>query len=300
MGISVTFGEFLALGGALISACSSLILRTQSFKVPPVVMNAVRCGTATVFFWILLLVWGPPLRSYLEVPFHAWAFLLGGVMIGPVVGETAYLRAIREIGVSRSLALAGTYPLSTLFFQHLILQYPVPKSLVLGCVLVVLGVVSLSGRPEQVSVGGIAGPPVRMRLGVLLVLLAVTLWGLSTILLKLAIEDLTVLQANSIRMPQVATVLFLTHFWAGGKVRLKDIERRAIWIVAGTGVLSMGLGSLMFLKALELIGPAKCATLSSVAPVFGLILAVIFLKEKATVRLVVGVALCVTGVWVVL
>ena len=75
---------------------------------------------------------------------------------------------------------------------------------------------------------------------------------------------------------------------------------RSLLIVATTGVLSMGLGSFMFLSALEEIGPAKTATLTSISPVFGLILAVFLLKEQVTAQVVLGVVLCVTGVWFVL
>ena len=47
-------------------------------------------------------------------------------------------------------------------------------------------------------------------------------------------------------------------------------------------------------------GPAKTATLTSATPVLSLILAVIFLKEQITLRLVTGIALCVAGVLLVL
>ena len=46
--------------------------------------------------------------------------------------------------------------------------------------------------------------------------------------------------------------------------------------------------------------PAKTATLSSVSPVFSLVLEILFLKEKVTTRLVLGVGLCLVGVWIVL
>ncbi len=56
----------------------------------------------------------------------------------------------------------------------------------------------------------------------------------------------------------------------------------------------------LYVMAIARIGPAKMATLGSVSPVFGLVMAVIFLKEKVTLRLVTGVGLCVVGVWLVL
>ena len=71
-------------------------------------------------------------------------------------------------------------------------------------------------------------------------------------------------------------------------------------ILVCTGLLGMGVGSLLFLTSLEMIGPAKTATLSSTSPVLGMLMAVAFLKEHVTFRVVAGVVLCVAGVWLVL
>ena len=71
-------------------------------------------------------------------------------------------------------------------------------------------------------------------------------------------------------------------------------------ILGFSGILGMGIGALAFLTAINLIGPAKTATLTAATPVFGLVMAVLFLKEKPTPPLLAGVALCVTGVWLVL
>ena len=290
-----SYGEILGLSSALIVAISGLIIRTQSYKVPPVVMNTVRCIAATVFFWILL-PFDRPLSDFLLVPGEEWALLLGAVMIGPVTGETSYLRAIREIGLSRTMALVGTYPLATLLFDHFLLGTPFQPSFLFGSILVVMGVVALATRSSRPQ----ADPEGRLFLGVGLSLLAATLWGLSTVLLKQSLAHLTVIQANSVRMPQVAIILFLVYKGTGHRMDIPRLETRSLLIVAATGVLSMGLGSFMFLSALEEIGPAKTATLTSVSPVFGLILAVLLLKEHVTIRVGLGVILCVAGVWFVL
>ena len=62
----------------------------------------------------------------------------------------------------------------------------------------------------------------------------------------------------------------------------------------------MGLGSLLFVTALDMIGPTKATTLSACAPVFGLVLAAVFLRERVTALVGAGVGLCVGGVWLVL
>ncbi len=118
--------------------------------------------------------------------------------------------------------------------------------------------------------------------------------------LEPALAHMTPAQANSICMPLVAVVLYVTRCRGRGKVGLRDIDRRTGTILVGTGLLGMGVGTLIFLTSLEMIGPAKIATLSSASPVFGMLMAVVFLKEYVTFRTVAGVVLCVAGVWLVL
>ncbi len=295
MGFSISPGEVFGLLCSLVWALNSLMVRTQSQVIPPAMMNGIRCAVATVIFWALL-PFGPPLSSYAYVTGTEWALLVGGLVIGMAIGETMYLAAIKEIGVSRAMALSGTFPLATFFFEWALLQNPFSRRFFLGICLVAVGVIFLSSRSRQPS----GERPVRLALGTSLALFACLLWGLSTVMLKPAITHLTSVQANSVRVPITAALLFLARAWTGPVMRIRDIERRALSIVAASGIVGVGAGSMLYLMAISRIGPAKMATLASVSPVLGLVMAVIFLKEKLTLRLVTGVVFCVTGVWMVL
>ena len=290
----MSYGELVGLACAFIWAFNGLILRHQLQQVPPMMVNAVRCGVAGLCFIALLLAAGPPLALFGRVPAIEWALLLGSVSIGLVVGDTLYLHAIKQIGAARTLALVGIHPLATLFFEWLLLDRSIGWILLAGCCLVVAGVVMLaefgSARPQkQQSLG----------LGAGLALLGALLWGLSTVMLDPAMRHLEPVQANSVRLPFVALVLLSVQRFAGAGPGLSRMRGRSLAVVAFTGVLGMGLGSWMYLTALNLIGPTKTATLSSAAPVFGLVLSLFIGQERLQPRLVLGVLLCVGGVWLV-
>ena len=242
----MSFGDAIALTCAFIWATSGLMIRTQSYKVPPSLMNAVRCGVATLFFWVML-PFGEPVSQYAAVTAHEWALLLGSLTLGVMVGDTLYLRSIKEIGVSRTMALVGTYPVTTLFFEQLLLQQPVARSFIAGCCLVAIGVMFLSTRSSKTS----GAQESRLLVGVCLSLSAAILWGLSTTLLKPAIANLSPVQANSIRMPLVALVLFGTWLISRRNTGFQQLDRKSLAIVGFTGLLGMGLGSLLFLIALQ-------------------------------------------------
>jgi drug/metabolite transporter (DMT)-like permease len=257
-------------------------------------MNAIRCGAATLMFWVLLGLFGS-VGSYAPLTLNEWLLLTGSVVIGISVGDTLYLWSIREIGPSRTMALVGVVPLPTLVFEYFLLGQPFPAQFVAGCFLVVAGVACLAQRGSQPG-----SKPGRLRLGVVLSLSATVLWGLSTVMIKPAIANLTPIEANCIRMPLVATLLFGGYILTRGRNVGPPIALRTAIIVGGTGLLGMGFGSYLFLKSIVMIGPTKTAVLGALAPVFTMAMAAIFLKEQITKLVLVGVSLCAGGVWLVL
>ena len=294
----INYGEGIALASALIWASTSLILKSLSQRFPAALITAIRCGVAGPFFWILL-PFGPPLSTLTVVPLYEWVLLIGSVVTGIVIGDQLYLHAMKEIGVSRTMALVGTFPITTLIWQQLLLDLSVTRTFVLGCVLAASGVIILSYQSHQNRETD-QEHPIRLKRGVLFALCAALLWGLSTTMLKPAMAHLTTIQANSLRMPLVTLALFGVWRLNKGHGNLRDLGWRTFMLIALTGLVGMGLGSYFYVEAVLLIGPAKTATLTSATPVIALIMAVVFLKESLTIRLVLSISLCVTGVKLVL
>jgi len=293
----ISLGELLALGCALLWALNGLVLRTQITRISPAAMNTLRCGIAGLLFWFLL-PFDEPLSGLLAVPGRDWLLLLCSLVTAIVIGDTLYLMALKEIGLSRTMPLSATFPLTTLAFEYLLFGRPVTATLAAGVVFVVFGIVCLAAREQA---GESDGHPLvgRVKLGVFLAIAASVMWGLGTAILKPAITHLTVVQTNAIRMPVVAGILYATRVWPSGE-RLRHIDARTLAIVGATGLVGMGLGSYWFLGAIKAIGAARTVTLTSVAPLFGLIMAVVFLKERITLRVLLGAASCLAGVWLVL
>ena len=298
MDFPISLGEFLGLFCGFIWALNVLILRSQIAAVPASMLNSIRCGAAALLTWTML-PFAPPLATYLEVPLYEWGLLFGSVLVTIGIGDTLYLTAIKYIGVPRSLALSGIFPLPTIFFEWLLLERPFAWGFVLGCLFVVAGVICLAARASQEPKTSEKAPE-RLYLGASLALAAALVWGLGTVMTKPAIAHLTPIQANSVRLPLVALVLYLPMLWNKQAPGLRQLGRRTLFMVALSGVLGMGLGSATYLYAVKLIGPAESNTLASTSPVFGLVMAALFFKEKVHFRLALGVLLCVVGVWLVL
>ena len=292
--LKFSFGEISALCCAFVWAGSNLILQTQSRKLPLLLMNVARCAAGTLLFWAML-PFEDPLTAYQQVPAREWAAVFGSMVVGVCIGDTIFLLAIREIGASHASAVGGLQPLTTLFFEWMLLRSPLSWSLFVGSCFVVLGVICLSRGPRQTSHASHMPQAKRFAIGIPLALLTALLWGLSTVLLKAGLNHLTPIQVNSARLPFVTIILYTTWVFSGK--RAKKMSMSALLLIASTGLFSMGLGSLLYLIALARIGPSKTSTLISTSPVFSLIMALVFLKEKISLRLALGVGLCIAGVW---
>jgi DME family drug/metabolite transporter len=294
MEFSVSRGEAYALACGFLWAVNSLILRTQALQLQPRLINMIRCGAAGVLLCLALPL-GGPVANLLQVPLVEWGLLFGSLLFGVVLGDTGYIGALKEVGVSRTMPIAGTYPLATLLFEWVLFDHAGGLALLVGSGLVVTGVVCMSSRP---AVGG--EHPTRFKVGVALALGAALCWGLSCALLKPASAHMSGIHANAVRMPLVVLILFLSIALPSGLDSMRKLKPKTVLIVAASGAVSMGLVGILFVEALKDGSATKIVTLTSTSPLFALIMAVIFLKEKLNTRVLVGSVLCLSGVFVVL
>ena len=257
-------------------------------------MNAIRCTVAGAAFWLALPFDSVPLDSLLKVTSAEWIMMLAALSLGVALGDTLYLVAMKEIGVSRTLALTGTFPLTTLLWQTLLLDAPFSSTLLLGSALVVGGLFFLSRSSATDE------RPLRLHWGITLSIIAALCWGFSATLLKPATAHMSTIQANAIRMPLIALLLFVVRVLPSGNEHLRGIQVRSLLIVSATGILGSGVGAYLFIYAITQADPAKVVTLTSISPLFGMLLAAVFLRERVTLPIALGVVLCMGGVYAVL
>jgi hypothetical protein len=64
------------------------------------------------------------------------------------------------------------------------------------------------------------------------------------------------IQANAMRMPLIALLVFVVRVLPSGNETLRGIRARSLLIVGGTGLLGMGLGAYLFIYAITQANPA--------------------------------------------
>lgn len=280
-------GEILSLISALSWALAPVFYRMGMEKVSPIVGNAIRSIPVTFFMLAYVVFLGKSVNF--EFIFIFYIFLTA--FLGLVVGDTMYMKSLKEIGVSRTVPITSTYPLFTAILASIFLKEKLTIGVLLGTVLIVFGIAFISkSKDEKVK---------NLKKGVAFSVTVSIIWSVTIIVLGFLIKYFDVFSLNAIRMVFVSTItsLFSLSF---KKNEFLNCGKK-IWFILGLGgFLAMGVGNITFYKALS-HSPASVVTpLSSVSPVFSAAIAVLFLRERINKAIGSGTFLTLAGIFFVL
>jgi drug/metabolite transporter (DMT)-like permease len=123
------------------------------------------------------------------------------------------------------------------------------------------------------------------------VLLA-AIWGSSFLFMRFAITDFGVLPAAAMRVGIATVFLMPLMFWKGGAPAFRR-HWKAVCLI---GVINSGLPFLLFAFALLSISTGLSAILNATVPLFGALVAWVWLKDRPTGSRVLGLAIGFLGV----
>jgi drug/metabolite transporter (DMT)-like permease len=105
----IGLGEMAGIAAALAWAANGLLIRAHGSGLHAIVINALRCTLAAVFF---VLIW-PFISDRQPVPLQAWLFLGFSLVVGLGIGDSIYFEAVKRIGVARAMSISMAYPVLT-------------------------------------------------------------------------------------------------------------------------------------------------------------------------------------------
>ncbi|HSR13386.1 MAG TPA: DMT family transporter [Thermodesulfobacteriota bacterium] len=288
-------GEISGLGAALCWAVSSTFSKSLAGRILPMNLNLLRCLAGSAFFFIAIPFSGG-LEALTRVPAGAVVYLVASALVGMVVGDTIYFIGLRRVNVTIALPLSqSAMPLITLGFAVLFLGEAVTRSLLLGTALVLIGNYLVISPPRNAAIVG-KEEGAGKGAGLFMIVAAAGLWAVSIALLKVGLSGASPVVANTLRLPAATVaILFFVLLPRGSRPAVSTTPRDFLLGLA-TGVISFGIGGILFLLSIQHAGAGKAAVLTSCAPLFGLPFSVLYLKERADRKCVIGTALLVLGV----
>ena len=267
-----------------------IIGRGLHAEVPPMAMTFFRW-----FFAILILApfaW-PHVRREWPIVRKYWTtmFYLGAIGVG-THNALAYL-GLNYTTATNALILNSFIPVLIVAMSWLFLREPLSPVQLTGIA------VSLSGVLAILSRGSLeALTTFRPNVGDILVILSMSMWSIYTVCLRWrppGLHMLTFLFTIACIGDLCMLPLFLGEFVLG---RHMVVTATNIGALVSIGLFSSVVAYIFWNRGVELVGANVAGLFIHLMPVFGVVLAWIFLDEQLAPYHVAGIALILTGIFI--
>ncbi len=219
---------------------------------------------------------------------EVWPFLLAG-LVAPGGSQLLYVRAVREVGSSRTAVVVGAAPLVSVTIALAVLREPLEPGLLLGAVLIVVGGLALAGERDR---------PQRFRArGLLLAFASASLFATRDNLVRWLAEGSQVppqLAASATLVSGSGLIALYVALRAGRSFPKRIVAASSPFSLSGVvwGLSYAALFEAFYRGRVTVVSP-----LVATEALFGVLLAVLFLGRSELVgrHVLVGALLVVCG-----
>ncbi|CAG1000720.1 MAG: DMT family transporter [Candidatus Methanoperedens sp.] len=282
-------GELYALAAAFCWSIAAVFYKKGigAGAIPAVL---IRTFFAMLFLLILFIF----IRGgHFKFTLMGFIFLNLGGLFRLILGGAAYMKGLENISVSRFVPILFTFPLLTILLSALLLKEEIRPEVVSGTVFIVAGIWILSRGKSTTGEKNI-------KLGISVAVLAAFLYAFSIVATKTGLKDVDPFQSALISMPVPLALLYLYYSMNEGAKTIFKFKKEAYILLGLGGITGMGFGSYFFFVSLTQIGAAKATGLAAITPVLSSLIALVTLKEKLNMALLLGTGATIAGIWIII
>jgi uncharacterized membrane protein len=276
--------EYFSFQAALCFSIAHILIRRGLVESNAMTGSFISLTISAAALWVLV-PFAVPLPAFWN-PAIAY-FVVAGIF-APGIGRTLSYVGIERVGVARSVPIANSSPIFASIFAVFYLGEVWVFQNILGTLLVILGVITLSlVKPEKGQ---------WRKMDIIYPILGAVAFGISANLRKAGLEviNVPVLAAAVTALTAAAFSFGLLQF-NGGKDAFKLSRRSAVWLFTAGFFNTAAMLSVFY--ALSIGKVVIVEPLVSSNPVLTLLLTAIFLKdlEVLSLRVIIGACLTVVG-----
>ena len=284
--------EAIALVSAFIAAVSNTLVAPIATRYGALLVSAVLTTAMAVVFLLLSPFVLGSVEPALTLSRPALYVVLGAAPI-LTVGTLLYWVSVRRLGTSVAYPIASSYPLVVSFLWLWLSGEAFSALKLVGTAAILAGVSLVTVTSSE------HGSPKRDRrqwLALLTAFLTMLCWSGNTILVKLAVDEgLGVFTVNLLRMPVMAVLLCLALFFGRRGTKIEPMSRKALLVLLLAALIN-GAQDLLYFYTLQASSLSTVVPLASTAPLFVMLMALLFLKERVTLPRAAGTILTVVGI----
>jgi len=285
-------GEWLALASAVVWAVAVILFRISGFNLHPLGINLGKNLFALFLILVTTLVSGA--SFWPAASLKSTLLLLLSGFLGIAVSDTLFLWTLRLIGASLTAIVDCVYAPFVIGLSYLFLGERLTWIQLLGVVLIVSAVITISARDSDNG----RGPLTRKNLilGIILGVLAMAFVAVGIVIIKPILKDIPVAWATGVRLAGGILPLLFLPFHPARRSDFRPLLKLSTWkILAPASFLGTYLSLMFWIGGMKYTFASVASALNQLSTIFIFILATVFLKEKATPWRIVAVALAFGG-----
>lgn len=289
-------GAYLLVNLATLFWASNIALgRALRDDIGPVTLSALRFLVGGLIYAFLLQTiarnkTNPHANGGMENHGRWHTLILAGMGLSGVFAFPILLyQGLKFTTAAHAALIIATGPLFTLLFSAVLLRQPVSLKSIAGMVISLIGVGFVIGG-EALAPGGQA----QVNPGDLLALAASALWGLYSVLARMAIQTRPTLSATALSTWMAIPLLVI----AGGMELSTAAFALTPQVLLGAvyiGIFPTVISFLAWNEGIRRVGPSQAMAFYNMLVVYGALLGALFLGETMTMQVVAGGALVVVG-----
>lgn len=295
-------GEYAALLTAVFWTVTAIAFESAGKKVGSLTTNLIRLFMAFIFIGIYSQV----TRGHF-IPFdasaHNWIWLSLSGLVGFVIGDLLLFEAYVVIGSRISMLIMSLTPPITAFIGWLIMGETLTRQNLLGMILTITGImiVVLDRNPNNKKEENNNKKKVKLNypiLGILLAFGGAVGQGTGLVLSKFGMQDFDPFAATQIRVITgfvgFSILFIILRRWKKVFAAIKD--KKAMTSLSIGAFFGPFLGVSFSLLSVKHTTTGIASTIMAIVPVLIIPPAIIFFKEKITLKEVIGSVIAVGGV----
>ena len=261
--------EYLKLNLAVLCISSSGVL-VRSIDLPVETIIAIRSIIGGVFLWIIL-------RTKSGKPKNKMKFSKGVTATGffLCLHWLFYFLSLKASNVATAMISLYTFPIMTVFLEPFFKSSKINTRHVLLGLLVLVGVLFLVPDRESLQTS---------MWGVIFGLLSALFYALRNLLLSNEVKHQDSLSLMVQQLLITALIMSPTLFYLENPARIQDFILELLII----SVVTTALGHTLFVQTLEKLRVSTASIISSIQPIYGILLAVLILNENPPLQTLIG------------
>ncbi|GEM_PF-740533 len=263
-----------------------VVLKTALEALPPFVFNALRYCLASAVLGVVFKANGATLR----LPRAHWLPLIG-ISVLNALFQIFFTYGLRGTTVANNALIITSVPVWVVIFNAIRSQERLSRPALTGVFLALAGViiVVVSRYAGQLSFGAAT------LLGDGLSLLASWTWAINLLASRQPLQRAPILPATF--WLTVWTAFWLSLLAVPDLLRMdwSTLTPRLLLAMCYSGILSTGLGSIIFNQGIKTLGTARTAVYTYLEPLVAAATAILFLGEPFTAALVIGAVMVILG-----